>query len=345
MAIIAGGGYSKQELYRLSVNMDQLASIDEAELQDGRARGMKVYRVRSQSGLQFDLHAGRTLDIGALSYKGRNISLLTRNGVCTPENIFPANGEFDRYFGGGMLLTCGLKNAGPNYTNEAGQFQPLHGRIGTLPPEQCWKWAGFKDDEYVLEAGALCRDTTIEGHNLSLTRSIRTTLSNARIDIHDTVENLDNLPTDYLLLYHFNFGFPFLSDSLRLRFPEARAAVEPRTEAAEQRLSDWATLTQPEAGIEENVYFHFPMPDEAGTVELSLENPALGIGVRLGYEAAHLPYLIQWKCMRSGEYALGIEPGNNLISGLPGERATGRGAKLAPFERHEMHLWLEFYDL
>lgn len=345
MANIAGNEYSKPELYRRSVNMDQLASIEEVELRDGRARGMKVYRVRSQSGLQFDLHAGRALDIGALSYKGTNISLLTRNGICTPENIIPANGEFDHYFGGGMLLTCGLKNAGPNYTDEAGQFQPLHGRIGTLPPEQAWKKAAFEGDEYVLEAGSVTRDTTLDGHNLSLTRTVRTTLSQARIEVHDTVENLDYRPTDYLLLYHINFGFPFLSEDLIQHFLPGRAEMEPRTDAAREHLSDWATITPPEDGIEENVFFHFPIPQENGTTLVALENPALGIGVKLSYETAHLPYLVQWKCMRSGEYALGIEPTNNLISSLPSERAAGRGAVLAPFEKHDIRLWLEFYSL
>lgn len=345
MANIAGGEYAKPELYSRSVNMDQLAAIDEVELRDGRARGMKVYRIRSQNGLQFDIHAGRALDIGALSYKGMNLSLLTRNGVCTPENIFPANGEFDRYFGGGMMLTCGLKNAGPNYTDEAGQFQPLHGRIGTQPPEQTWKRAYFEGDEYILQAGSVSRDATIEGHNLSLTRNIRTTLSRARIDIHDTVENLDYRPTDYLLLYHINFGFPFLSEALTLHFPPARTQAEPRSDAAQAHLAEWATLTPPEDGIEENVFFHFPVPNEDGTTEITLENPVLGIGVKLGYETARLPYLVQWKCMRSGEYALGIEPANNLISSLPSERAAGRGAVLAPFEKHEIRLWLEFYSI
>ena len=345
MANIAGGKYPKQELYRRSVNIDQLASIEEVELRDGRARGMKVYRVRSQNGLQFDIHAGRTLDIGALSYKGTNLSLLTRNGVCTPENIFPANGEFDRYFGGGMLLTCGLKNAGPNYTDEAGQFQPLHGRIGTQPPEQAWKKAYFEDDEYVLEAGSVCRDTTCDGHNLSITRNIRTTLSQARIDLHDTIENLDYRSTDYLLLYHINFGFPFLSEELTMHFPPARAPMQPRSDAAREHLDEWAAFPAPSDGIEENVFFHFPVPNENGAAEVRLENLSLGIGVKLGYETAHLPYLIQWKCMRSSEYALGIEPGNNLISSLPSEREAGRGAVLAPFEKHEIHLWLEFYSI
>jgi hypothetical protein len=345
MAVVAGTAFTRQDLCRYSVNPYQLASIDEVELRDGRARGMKAYRVRSQSGLVFDLHAGRALDIGALSYKGQNISLLTRNGVCSPENIFPSGGEFDRYFGGGMLWTCGLKNAGPNYLDEAGQFQPLHGRIGTIPPEQVWKKAYFEGDEYWLEAGAVLRDTTLEGHNLTLTRTVRTALSRPEIEISDMIENVDYRPTDYLLLYHFNFGFPFLSENLKLDFPPAREPVQPRNETARQHLVEWREMTAPVDGEEENVFFHTPESAPDGTAAVELSNPALGIGAWLTYETRHLPYLIQWKCMRSGEYALGIEPGNNLISSLPNERAAGRGAILNPFERHEVRLKLSFHDL
>jgi hypothetical protein len=345
MALIAGTEYARPGLGRYSVNPDQLAAIDEVELQDGRGRGMRVYRVRSQSGLAFDLLAGRALDIGHLSYKGHNISLMTRSGYCSPENITPSNGEFDHYFGGGMLWTCGLKNAGPNYLDEAGQFQPLHGRIGTLPPEQVWKKAFFEGDEYWLEAGAVLRDTTLEGHNLTLTRAVRTSLSRPEIEIFDAVENVDCRPTDYLLLYHFNFGFPFLSEHLRLNFPPAREEVQPRTEAARRHLSEWREITEPVDGEEENVFFHFPQPAPDGMASVALENPLLGVSVRLTYETRHLPYLIQWKCVRSGEYALGIEPGNNLISSMPSERAAGRVGLLEPFEKHEIHLKLAFYDL
>jgi hypothetical protein len=189
------------------------------------------------------------------------------------------------------------------------------------------------------------RDTTLEGHNLTLTRAVRTSLSRPEIEIFDAVENVDCRPTDYLLLYHFNFGFPFLSEHLRLNFPPAREEVQPRTEAARRHLSEWREITEPVDGEEENVFFHFPQPAPDGMASVALENPLLGVSVRLTYETRHLPYLIQWKCVRSGEYALGIEPGNNLISSMPSERAAGRVGLLEPFEKHEIHLKLAFYDL
>ena len=173
MAELFGREYTKTQLYKNAMNIGQLASIDEAVLKDSRANGMKVYRVRSTNGLAFDLLPGKCMDIAALSYRGVNISLLTRNGVCSPENMIPVNGEFERYFGGGMLWTCGLKNCGPNYQDEGGQFHHYHGRIGTLPCEQSWKKSYFDKNEYILSAGAVLRDTTIEGYNLELVREVK----------------------------------------------------------------------------------------------------------------------------------------------------------------------------
>lgn len=345
MAVLFGKSYTKAQLYRRSVNIAQLAAMDEVELKGGRANGMQVYRVRSGSGLAFDLLPGKCMDIGALSYKGVNMSLLTRNGVCSPENMPPAAGEFERYFGGGMLWTCGLKNCGPNYQDEGGQFQHYHGRIGTQPAEQAWKNCFFDGDEYVLSAGGVLRDTTIEGYNLELTRKMRTTLSKAEITISDTIENVDINDTDYLLLYHFNFGFPFVDEGLRLVFPEALAPVQTGNAASQDDVSEWGAFSAPVDNISENLFFHTLAPDSSQSITVRLENPKLGIGAAITFDAEYLPYLVEWKCMRSGEYALGIEPSNNFIGGMPTERKAGRSRKIAAGEKHAITVKLGFYTL
>jgi len=345
MAELFGKEYSKAQLYQNSVNIGQLASIEEVELKDGRAGGLKAFHVRSINGLAFDLLPGKCLDIAALSYKGINISLLTRNGVCTPENIFPANGEFEHYFGGGMLWTGGLKNCGPNFIDENSQFHHYHGRIGTLPTEQSWKRSYFEGNEYILSSGAVVRDTTIEGYNLELVRKVETSMSNAEIVITDTIENLDYRDTDYLILYHFNFGFPFVDESLKLIFPEAKAPVIAGNEATKSLLQDWDKITIPIENETENLIFHTLQPDTDRVITVRLENPKLGIGAYIRYDLEYLPYLVEWKCMRSGEYALGIEPSNNLIGGMRAEREAGRSRTIHSGEKHEIKVVLGFYLL
>ena len=345
MAELFGKEYTKAQLYKNSVNIGQLASIDEIELKDGRANGLKVFRVGSTNGLAFDLLPGKCMDIGALSYKGVNISLLTRNGLCSPENIFPVNGEFERYFGGGMLWTGGLKNCGPNYIDDGSQFHHYHGRIGTLPAEQSWKKCYFDGDEYFLSAGAVSRDTTIEGYNLELVREVKTCLSRPEIRITDSIENLDCNGTDYLLLYHFNFGFPFVDENLNIIFPEAEKPMIPGNKASIEEISDWNKISSPIDNAMENLFFHKLKPGKDKTVTVRLENPKIGIGAYIKYEAEFLPFLVEWKCMRAGEYALGIEPANNLIGGMRAEREAGRSRKIAAGEKHIISVMLGFYTL
>ena len=270
---------------------------------------------------------------------------MTRNGVCSPENIFPANGEFERYFGGGMLWTGGLKNCGPNYIDEGSQFHHYHGRIGTLPTEQSWKRSNFEGDEYILSGGGVVRDTTIEGYNLELVREIKTTLSKPEIVIKDSIENLDCNDTDYLLLYHFNFGFPFVDENLKMIFPEAEKPIIPGNKASQSLISDWDKMTSPIDNETENLFFHTLKPGVDKMATVRLENPALGIGAYIKYETEYLPFLVEWKCMRSGEYALGIEPSNNLIGGMRAEREAGRSRKIAAGEKHTIKVVLGFYTV
>jgi len=49
--------------------------------------------------------------------------------------------------------------------------------------------------------------------------------------------------------------------------------------------------------------------------------------------------------MRAGEYALGIEPANNLIGGMQAERKAERSRKIAAGEKHIIKVRLGFDTL
>ena len=345
MVKLLGKDYSKEDFRRYCVNISQVAGITETVYQDGRARGMRALRVRNGSGLDYTLLPDRCMDIAQLSFRGVNIGLLTRNGLCAPQQTAPVPGEFDRYFSGGMLTTCGLKNCGPEETDEFGRFAHTHGRINTLPCEQSWHYSRFSGGDYVLCAHAVTRDTALEGYNLSLTREISTQMSENELKITDEIENCDYNDTDYLILYHFNFGFPFLSEDLQVRIPTGGRRPRPRNEDARRTLDVWDRFESPADNAAESVYFHSPEPDRDGTCTVRLENPGLKIGVAVSYETEHLPVLTQWRCTRSGEYALGIEPSNNEISGMQNERHEGRSMPIPAGSRHRFRLALRCYDL
>jgi len=337
--------YSKRELEQFTGNISQISSITELEYAAGKARGMRAWDVRPGNGLAFTLLPDKCLDIAQLSYKGININWQSKNGFSGWQNAYPVLNEFDRYFSGGMLLTCGLKNTGYDYIDENGSFQHLHGRIGVTPCEQSWHREYFEGDEYVLEAGGLTRDSVLGGHNLTLARSLKTTMGQSEILITDTLENHEPEGTDYLILYHFNFGFPFLDPDIQMGFPPAESPVKPRTEADRNGIGEWCAMAPPVDGYEEQCFFHDLETDQHGWSEVSLENKKLGIGVKLSYEKKSLPILMQWKSLRAGEYVLGIEPGNSYASSMRGERENGVVGHVEAYGKQEFRIKLRFYDV
>lgn len=342
MAEIFGNVLSKKELLRYSSNMKQIAGITSCELDDGKAKGLKCFNIKNGSGLEFSVLPGRCMDIPSLTYKGINISYMAKNGVIDSKYCYPYADEFVNYMTGGILFTAGLLNAGNPSTDDDGTYYPIHGRIGTTPAENVSSKEFWQDDDYIIECSGIMRESKLFGHNLTLTRSITTKLGCNALEIHDTLENLAPEPQEFMLLYHINFGFPFLNEHLKVDFPQN--TISPRTEEAKKGLSEAQIFTKPQDGFFEHVFFR-DVKDNGGTVYITLENTDLGIGVKLSYVKENLPVLVQWKCMRSGDYALGIEPANCFIKGRKAERENGTLKTIKPFEKLDYKIRLEFYDI
>ena len=72
---------------------------------------------------------------------------------------------------------------------------------------------------------------------------------------------------------------------------------------------------------------------ETGISRAALVNPKLGLGLSIAYANAELPNFIQWKCMASGDYVMGLEPSNCFPEGLQRQMETGGLRMLAAGER------------
>jgi hypothetical protein len=335
----------QREILKYAGNLAQVAGITEKTFTRGKARGIASYEVKTGSGLEYTLLPDKCLDIYELRYKGRNISFLAKNGLVGSGYGYPLENEFDAYWTAGMLCTCGLMNIGTDCREGDGRYHPLHGRIGMTPAEQSAARAYWEADRYLLEASAVMRESVMGRENLRLCRRVLSSLESSDIEIEDIVTNDDASSVEYMLLYHFNFGYPFLAESTKMLFPKGNSAVEARTESAKQGLATWDKIGKPVDGKTEEVFFHHPESGADGLVTVRLENGGLGIGVALKYESASLPVLTQWKSFRSGEYALGIEPGTSRLRGRLAERAEGGLCRLEPFASHKRRLTLSFYDL
>ncbi len=330
---------SEMDKYRLTGCVDQVCGVTRLTVEEGRGRGRAVYDVDTGGGLRYTVEADNGMDIGKLTYRGIAVNFLSKNGAVSPYAHHPFEEEFLHTFPGGMLYTCGLLSAGPANRDTDGIWQPLHGRYHSLSADEC---AGRREGNALTVSGRI-RETRLFGHALELRRDIRAEIGGAEVILTDTLTNQTPEPMEYMLLYHMNFGYPFLGPELRMELPEG-TSTKPRTEEAARGLGHEREFTGPVDGAQEQVFFH-ALPDGENTGWVLLENPVLGFGARVEWTRDTLPVLAQWKCMRSGEYVLGIEPTTSYIMGRAAERDNGTIAHIGAFETKRMQVRLRFYDL
>jgi len=216
----------------------------------------------------------------------------------------------------------------------------LHGRISNTPANQVSYRTFWDGNDYKLEISAETRQVALFGENLTLQRQISAALGSNRIRIVDSVSNENFEPAPHMLLYHFNLGFPLVSENTCLHLQTEETL--PRDAVAESGLDKWDQFQPPTPGYQEQVFIHRPSTDEAGLTRVELNNPQLGLGLRWSYPTANLPYLMEWKMMGEGTYVVGVEPANcNGLGGRATTREQGQLPMLAPGESREYHIDVE----
>ena len=313
--------WKKAELLNRVGQMDQIAGIRLVEASEGRARGCRLLDVWTGTGLRFQVNADRALDLSYCEYQGLPLAWRSPAGDVHPSYYEPEGLGWLRSFAGGLLTTCGLDQFGwPS--EDGGTALGLHGRISNIPANQVNHRAYWNGDHYQLEISAEIRQAALFSENLWLRRQITTGLGSNCIRIEDVVTNEGFEPSPHMLLYHFNLGFPLLSEHSRLHLKSEETL--PRDEAARPGLAEWHSFQVPTPGYRDQVFIHRPIADAAGTATVELHNPKIGIGLRWTYATENLPYLMEWKVMAAGAYVVGIEPANcNGLGGRADTRAKG----------------------
>ena len=333
-----------KSLLRRVGSVDQLAGIKLVEAADGMGRGNRIFQVWTGSGLFFHVMADRALDISVCRYKGISLAWLSSVGEASPTYYEPQGMGWLRTFPGGLLATCGLDQFGAP-SSDADDELGLHGRLSNLPASSLGYrtyWPGSDDSEhhYELEITGEVRQTRVFGENLVLRRRITSRLGSNAIELHDTVTNEGFTPHPHMILYHFNLGFPLISEDATLHLETIESV--PRDADAEVGFAEWKKLQPPTPGYAEQVFRHKPVADDAGIACAEVKNPHLGLGLRISYDSGRLPYLFQWKMMGEGMYVVGIEPANcGVIQGRGTARDQGDLPILAPGESHDYALKVE----
>ncbi len=300
------------ELLKKLGNIDQVAGIREATLLRGRGEGIQVAEFYNAAGLRFTVVPDRCMDIFDFSYKGVNFSFQSKNGLTSPQAFTPANGEFAEQWPAGMLVTCGLGNVG-GHVDCKGVF-PTHGRISHVPAKNFGTETYWDGDRYVLRASGEVHQTKMYSRHLSIRRSYETALDEKSVRIHDVVTNFEAEDEPFMMLYHFNFGYPLL---------QADSCVETSacTKTAGNPISnDSVHMMEPVDGRGEEMYYRKDLGDRACGV---IYNERLELGAFLSWDTANLPHMLEWKNMKSHDYVLAMEPCNTW--GMDRKKAAEEG--------------------
>ncbi|MBO5851719.1 MAG: DUF4432 family protein [Clostridia bacterium] len=296
-------------------NDNQLLKARRITFRDGMAEGIKAIELQNQSGLYATCIEDQCLNLYDFSYKGINFSFQTKNGLISNRFFNGGVDEFCYYWPAGMLYTCGLANVGEP-TVENGMFHPQHGRIGMTSANN----VSIDYTDYGVAVNGSIKDALFCGHNLELKRQIAFPKNGKEITFYDKVVNLEPTTAEFMLLYHFNFGYPLLKPGARMIKGKGKIVD---VLGSGKNPEDCGKITDPQIEKGEEVYLHFNTADKNGYGYVAVINDELKLGAYIKYKMDTLPYVVQWKNFNAHDYAMGLEPSNSYILGRTKERANG----------------------
>ena len=330
----------KREQMKYVGSMQQIAYVRPVTYAEGRSSGLKGYDLKNE-GLSMRILADKCLDVAQLSFKGVNMSFLSKPGL-QGRNHYDTNGqEAIRSIMGGFFFTAGLENICPPCTIDGVDY-PMHGRIRTTPAEHLSADAYWKGEDYILSVQGEMREAALFGENMVLRRKIETVCGSNTFTLTDEIENESYAQSPMMLLYHINVGYPFLDETTRFYIPTRK--VTARDEAAMGHEKDYDHMEPPKDNEPEYVFLHDIIADENGDASLLVVNEGLELGLQISWNKLELPYFMQWKSIASGDYVVGLEPANSSVYGRVYHEEKGDLHKMAPFAKETKRLTFRVLD-
>jgi hypothetical protein len=205
----------------------------------------------------------------------------------------------------------------------------LHGRIANVPAHYVALEVTPGNPAEICLVGVV-DEAMLFGQHFRLTTRISTQAGSDMVTMADTITNCKSTPAEMELLYHANFGGPFMEQGSRLLLPHTEVA--PRNARAAEDAQTWDRYLGPTAGYEEQCYWLVPKGDAQGNSLALLRNAAGDRGVVTRFNVQELPCFTQWKCggAQSDGYVTGLEPGTNFPNPRQFERTRQRTIPLAP---------------
>lgn len=290
--------------------------------------------IRAWQGIDLRILPDRGFDLGQAWFAGTPLAWVSAVGEIGPLQN-PSGFEWSNAFGGGLMVTCGLRNVGM-----PSEGHGLHGSFSHLPASDIELARVVTEDDAFLTAHARITDEK-ETPVLAVDRRIKVHALQGLVEVTDRTTNLGSVPVEAPLLYHFNFGYPLWDQGARLDIDVV--STTPRDMESEQSLGSWQLPSKVEETAERVLEHDVVAIDGWGSARLT--NEALGVEVKLAWRVSELPRLHQWIDPSPGMCVLGIEPANCSTSGRAHDRALGQLPTLAPGEVRESALVIEANSL
>ncbi len=321
-------------------DMSQLAGLKRYVFAEGKAKGIEAVDVKTGSGLHFTVLPGRGMDLAWAEFKGIPFGYISKTGIVSPEYYEATGMEWLRTFFAGLLTTCGLSNVGGPTEEDhpvLGKQQfGIHGRISNMAADKVSVNEEWKDDDFIMTVSGKMREAVLHGENLSLKRTITSSLGAKSFHIHDIIENEGTQETPVMILYHFNIGYPLLDKNSRFICNSNK--ITTATREAEDNKDQYDKWSEPVANEREHLFFHDLKTDDKGITCCGMVNPDLQFGVYIKYKKIQLPKFTQWKMIAEKEYVVGLEPGNCNPIGRTETRKKGTLEILQPGAKKEIEI-------
>ena len=343
MANLFGKKISKRDLYARTGNISQFADIRESIISEGNGTGVKLVDIRTGSGLNLSVLPGKGMDIASCDFKGIPLSWMAPAGITNPGYYEEQEDRWVRSFTGGLLTTCGMTYCGAPCEDE-GTALGLHGRVSNYTAEAVCIEKTWNNDQYEMSVKGQIRQAALCNENLVLTRKITTIMGESKIRITDSIENLGFERQPLMMLYHFTFGWPMVSEKSRIKANIDKTTARPGQVEAEKELNLFNTFPAPQDGYAERCYYHNLAGDNNGNTGLMLINDELELAISMKYNLKQLFNLVEWKQMRSGIYVLGLEPSNCYLEGRDKAKADGTLQYIEPGEVKNFDVELEIIE-
>jgi len=327
-------------------------SIQKRTLRGGLRDGVDIIEIDNGS-MQFSILPTRGMSIWRGACQGTFLGW--QSPIQGPVNPKFVN-ELDRGSLGWLqgfdewIVRCGLDSNGSpgtdviidNNGNPAEVDLTLHGKIANLPAHYVEIQIIENDPPELVVIGHV-DESMLFSPQLRMVSTIRTQIGSNRLTITDEIINIRSTPVELELLYHCNFGAPFLEEGAQLKLPIREVA--PRDKRAQEGMAHFDTYQGPEPGFVEQVYWYDLASEASGKTLAMLRNAHGDKGAVLRFNKQELPYFTQWKNTApvSDGFVTGIEPGTNFPNLKRFERDQGRVIRISPGNHYSCTLDIDIH--